>query len=115
MKTTENIQKDLERALSAPSLNLSYIRVEQGAMDESKLEDCLSPRVDYYTSVGVEPALEPEDLERAIAEVMPSEWCSHDYDCCGGWYQGSVNVVKRYANVPDSGSYLVTVSWNQNV
>ena len=106
---SKTIQKNIERALREESLNLSHIRVEKGAIDEAE------ERATYYTSIGIMPALEPRTLKKALEKVMPSEWCQHDYDCCGGWYQGGFNVVERFANMSDSGSYLVTVSWNQNL
>ena len=46
---------------------------------------------------------------------MPSEWCKHDFDCCGNWYQGGFNVVDKYPFVKNSGSYLVFVNWNKNI
>tara|TARA_R110000751_G_scaffold6870_1_gene29000 strand:- start:186 stop:515 length:330 start_codon:yes stop_codon:yes gene_type:complete len=107
---TETIQKNIERALREESLNLSHVRVEKGAIDEAREET-----ITYYTSIGIMPALEPRILKKVIEKVMPSEWCQHEHDCCGGWYQGGFNVVERFANMSDSGNYLITVSWNQNL
>ena len=104
------IQENIVRALREESLNLSHVRVEKGAIDEAREET-----ITYYTSIGIMPALEPRTLKKALEKVMPSEWCQHDYDCCGGWYQGGFTVAKRYENIHDSGSYLITVSWNQNL
>jgi len=109
MVSEKTIQEKIERALREESLNLSHVRVEKGAIDKAE------ERATYYTSIAVEPSLEAREIEKAIEKVMPSEWCQHDYDCCGGWYQGGFNVVERFANMFDSGSYLVTVSWNQNI
>tara|TARA_R100000315_G_C5202282_1_gene119112 strand:+ start:447 stop:773 length:327 start_codon:yes stop_codon:yes gene_type:complete len=105
----KNIKKNIEKALEDKDLNLSYVRVDKGAMDEG------DERATYYTSIGTEPALEPREIEKAIEKIMPSEHCQHDFDCCGGWYQGSFNVVDRFSWIPNSGSYLVTVSWNKNI
>jgi hypothetical protein len=103
------IMKQITKALSEKDLNLSHVRVERGAMDQGE------ERATYYTSIAIEPSLEAREIEKAIEKVMPSEWCQHDYDCCGSWYQGGFNVVDKYSSISNSGSYLVTVSWNKNI
>ena len=104
-----NIKKNIEKALTNKDLNLSHVRVERGAIDEGE------ENVTYYTSIGIEPALETREIEKAIEKIMPSEWCKHDYDCCGNWYQGGFNVVDKYPLIKNSGSYLVFVNWNKNI
>jgi len=105
----KNIKKNIEKALSDKELNLSYIDVQKGAIDEE--ED----RATFYTSIAIEPNLSNQEIEKAIHKIMPSEWCEHDFDCCGGWYRGYFRVVNKYPFMPNSGSYLVTVSWNKNI
>ena len=105
----KNIKKNIEKALSDEKLNLSYIDVQKGAIDEGE------EMATFYTSIAIEPNLDTEEIEKAIHKIMPSEWCAHDYDCCGGWYQGYFRVVNKYPFLTNSGSYLVTVSWNKNI
>tara|TARA_B100001175_G_C19091664_1_gene440757 strand:- start:211 stop:534 length:324 start_codon:yes stop_codon:yes gene_type:complete len=106
---TWEIQENIEKALNDKDLNLDYVWVRKGAMDEGE------ESTTYYTTISIVPALEPREVKNAIEKVMPAEWCKHDYDCCGGWYQGSFNVVDRFFSIPNSGSYLVTVSWDKNI
>ena len=110
----KNIKENLERALKSENLGLTYFRVDRGAIDQ---ED---ERATYYTSIGIEPFVEPEELERAIDEIMPREHCQHEYDCCGNWYQGGFRVVNKYPYlITDEegtyGSYVVMVTWARNV
>ena len=110
----KNIKEKLERALKSENLGLTYFRVDRGAIDQ---ED---ERATYYTSIGIEPFVEPEELERAIDEIMPREHCQHEYDCCGNWYQGGFRVVNKYPYlITDEegtyGSYVVMVTWARNV
>tara|TARA_A100001391_G_scaffold147890_1_gene105369 strand:- start:6546 stop:6887 length:342 start_codon:yes stop_codon:yes gene_type:complete len=110
----KNIKEKLERALKSENLGLTYIRVDRGAIDQ---ED---EKATYYTSIGIEPFVEPEELEKAIDEIMPAEHCQHEYDCCGNWYQGGFRVVNKYPYlITDEegtyGSYVVMVTWARNV
>ena len=110
----KNIKEKLERALKSENLGLTYFRVDRGAIDQ---ED---EKATYYTSIGIEPFVEPDDLERAIDEIMPREHCQHEYDCCGNWYQGGFRVVNKYPYlITDEegtyGSYVVMVTWARNV
>ena len=110
----KNIKEKLERALKSENLGLTYFRVDRGAIDQ---ED---EKATYYTSIGIEPFVEPDDLERAIDEIMPREHCQHEYDCCGNWYQGGFRVVNKYPYlITDEegtyGSYVVMVTWDRNV
>ena len=110
----KNIKENLERALKSENLGLTYLSVDKGAIDQ---ED---ERATYYTSIGIEPFVEPKELEKAIDEIMPSQHCQHEYDCCGNWYQSGFRVVNKYPfliaeDEGTYGSYVVMVTWDRNV
>ena len=110
----KNIKENLERALKSEDLGLTYLRIDRGAIDEG------DERATYYTSIGIEPFIEPKELEKAIDEIMPAQHCHHEHDCCGNWYRSRFRVVNKYPFLtPDEeetyGSYVVMVNWIRNI
>lgn len=89
------------------------INVEPGCFSEGE------EKYTFYTSFYVrpdeyaDPVIEQEKLEKVFRQEMPAEWCKHDYDCCGSYYQGRVRIMNDYAH--NSGCFTLKIRWTQNV
>ena len=106
----EDMKDRLENALMDNDLLPTYIRVEDGATDRQ------DESATYYTTIHLEPALDIEKVADVLHAKMPRESCRHEHDCCGGWYQGALNLAHKWERESEgSTTLLFSVDWNMNV
>ena len=106
----EKIRDRIEKALMDHDLLPKFIRVEDGATDRQ------DESATYYTTIHLEPALDIEKVADVLHAKMPRESCRHEHDCCGGWYQGALNLAHKWERESEgSTTLLFTVNWSMNV
>lgn len=99
-------------------IGFEHIEVEAGCFSNGEEE------YTFYTSFYANSCSDPsyknirpeetrEKIEGVFQREMPAEWCKHDYDCCGSYYQGRVRILSDFASM--KGFYTFKVSWTQNV
>ena len=52
-----------------------------------------------------------KQVREAVRDAFPAEHCTHEYDCCGGWYRGGAGV---YGD-EEFGDFIIKFNWHQNI